>query len=80
MPEILRRDGLRYYFYANEGKPLEPAHIHVRRGREEAKFWLRPEVKLSYNDGLTQRELRNTEAVVIVECRRLERAWDEFFA
>ncbi|WP_198152214.1 DUF4160 domain-containing protein [Granulicella tundricola] len=27
-------------------------HIHIRQGENEAKFWLRPNVLLAYNDGL----------------------------
>ena len=80
MPEVLRRDGLKYFFYANEGSPREPPHIHVRRGREEAKFWLRPFVSVAYNDGLTQRELREAGLVIVRERDRMERLWNAFFA
>ena len=52
MPVVLRLDGFTFFFYSNEGNPREPAHIHVRRGRDEAKFWLTPAVSMSYNDGL----------------------------
>lgn len=57
MPIVLRIDGFKFLFYSNEGNPREPAHIHVRRGRDEAKFWLNPDVALDYNDGLGAREL-----------------------
>ncbi|GGI92620.1 hypothetical protein GCM10007973_31160 [Polymorphobacter multimanifer] len=80
MPELFREGGLRYFFYANEGSPREPVHVHVRRGREEAKFWLRPLVSLSYNDGLSARELREAGQVVLRERERIERAWNDFFA
>ena len=30
----------RFYFYASEGN--EPPHVHVRRDRATAKFWLNP--------------------------------------
>ena len=52
MPVVLRIDGFQFLFYGNEGDPREPAHIHVRQGRDEAKFWLSPEVRLAYNRGL----------------------------
>ena len=41
MPVILRIDGFRFFFYSNEGNPLEPAHIHVMKSGSEAKFWQR---------------------------------------
>lgn len=80
MPVILRQNGLRYFFYANEGSPAEPAHVHVRRGRDEAKFWLRPMVFLDYNDGLSLRDLREAADVIEQSRAEMERAWDEFFA
>lgn len=80
MPTLFREGGLRYFFYSNEGSPREAAHVHVRRGREEAKFWLRPLVALSYNDGLSPRELREAGQVILRERERIERAWDEYFA
>lgn len=80
MPEVFRRGGLRFFFYSNEGVPREPVHVHVRRARDEAKFWLRPEVALAYNDGLTQRELREVAEIVLAERDAIERAWHEFFA
>jgi hypothetical protein len=47
MPVVLRRDGFRFFFYSNEGNPLEPPHVHVRRADAEAKFWLKPDVALA---------------------------------
>lgn len=29
MPVILRFKGYIFFFYSNEGNPLEPAHIHI---------------------------------------------------
>jgi paraquat-inducible protein B len=47
MPVILRLEGYSFLFYSNEGTPREPAHIHVRKARDEAKFWLFPIVALA---------------------------------
>ena len=40
MPVVFRRDGLRFFFYSNEGTPRELPHIHVRSADREAKIWL----------------------------------------
>ena len=40
MPAVFRQNGYRFLFYANEGNPREPAHIHVLRDGIDAKFWL----------------------------------------
>jgi hypothetical protein len=40
MPNILRVGPYRFFIYSNEGD--EPPHVHVRRDRKLAKFWLSP--------------------------------------
>jgi len=80
MPVVLRLDGFTFFFYSNEGNPREPAHIHVRRGRDEAKFWLTPAVSMSYNDGLDARSLNRVQRMIEDHRVQLERAWNEYFA
>lgn len=80
MPVVLRHKGYRFFFYADEGNPREPPHVHVRRDDPEAKFWLQPEVSLCYNDGIGTSDMRTITAVVHRERGRLERAWNGFFA
>ncbi len=29
MPVVFRYKGIRFFFYSNEGNPLEPRHIHA---------------------------------------------------
>jgi len=79
MPTVWIEDGFRFFFYSNEGLPREPVHIHVERGDAEAKFWLRPEVRVAYNDGYDARTLRRLMAMVEANRERIERAWNEFF-
>ena len=80
MPVILRLEGYSFLFYSNEGNPREPAHIHVRKARDEAKFWLLPVVALAYNDGLTPRNLKRAQQLVEEHREKLEGAWNEYFA
>ncbi len=79
MPVVFRRGGFRFFFYANEGSPREATHIHVERDEQQAKFWLRPEVSIAYNDGFNARSLR--ELLRLVESNResIEQAWNDFF-
>jgi Domain of unknown function (DUF4160) len=80
MPVVFRQDGYRFLFYSDEGEPREPVHVHVRRGRDNAKFWLWPEVKVAYNRGFNPLEQRRL--ALIVEQRRdeIERVWNDFFS
>lgn len=79
MPTVFRYRGFRFFFYANEGSPREPVHIHAEKGDMEAKFWLRPEVSVAYNDGYDARVLRELIRIVEANRDRIERAWNEFF-
>ncbi|MFN5128947.1 MAG: DUF4160 domain-containing protein [Sphingomonadaceae bacterium] len=49
MPNVFTWNGNRFHFFANEGNPREPLHVHVSRAGATAKFWLYPEVQLAYN-------------------------------
>jgi len=79
MPTVLRARGFRFFSYSNEGRPLEPPHVDVEQGEREAKFWLRPEVYLAYNDGFGAGALRELLALVEGNCERIEKARNEFF-
>ncbi|WP_295407565.1 DUF4160 domain-containing protein [uncultured Thiocystis sp.] len=79
MPVVLRLKGFRFFFYANEGDPREPAHIHVRQAGAEAKFWLTPCMQLARNDGFDAPTLRKLEKLVSFHQERLQRAWNEYF-
>jgi hypothetical protein len=79
MPTVFREGGFRFFFYSNEGSPREPAHIHVGKDNLEAKFWLRPAVRVAYNDGYDARTLGQLAWIVTANRERIERAWNEFF-
>ena len=79
MPTVFRERGFRFFFYSNEGSPREPAHIHVEKDNNEAKFWLTPAVQVAYNDGYDARTLLELLVIVTVNRDLIERAWNEFF-
>jgi hypothetical protein len=79
MPTVFRRDGYRFFFFSNEGEPREPAHVHIRRGRDEAKFWLEPEVALADSFGFNAAELNRLLRVAREELPEIQRAWNEYF-
>jgi hypothetical protein len=79
MPVILRHKGYRFFFWANEGNPHEPLHIHVRKGGAVAKFWVLPEVRLAESYDMSPSELRELSQVVKDNAELIERRWNEFF-
>ena len=55
MPTVLRWRGYQFLFYSlDEG---EPPHVHVRKGRCQAKFWL-SDCQLAKTKGLAEHEVR----------------------
>jgi hypothetical protein len=79
MPIVFRSGGFRFFFYANEGSPREPPHIHVRQTGREAKLWLRPGLPQAYNFGFSARELREIRELVEANREQIETTWNEFF-
>lgn len=76
MPTVLRIGPYRFYFFSHE--PNEPAHIHVDREDQSAKFWLAP-VALARNIGYNARELRDVERMVSQHQQKLLEAWNVYF-
>ena len=79
MPVIFRDKGFRFFFYSNEGSPREPVHVHVRGDGGDAKFWLKPAVRVAISDGLDARDLRELTGVVEKNLELIERTRHEFF-
>lgn len=79
MPVVFRYKGYRFFFYSNEGNPLEPLHIHVRKGGAVAKLWLEPNVAVAESYAMKSSELRELMAVAEENRELFERCWNEYF-
>lgn len=67
MPLIKRIGPYEFRFYSR-GEGQEPPHIHVKRDRLEAKFWLEPVVRLASGGRFRSYEL-NAMARLVEENR-----------
>ena len=76
MPTVLRIGPYRFFFVSTDLG--EPPHIHVRRERMVAKFWLDP-VALQKAGGFGRSELNRVARLVIEHRAHLLESWDEFF-
>jgi len=76
MPTILRFDGYRAFFYSNEGG--EPAHVHVQKGGNEAKFWLH-DLGVAVNVGFAAHEINAILKVLRANRPLLVEAWHAHF-
>ena len=77
MPTIRREGPYRFYFVS--GDRNEPLHVHVRRDKHVAKFWLDP-VRLASGGGFTPVELRRIERVIINNREELVEGWHGNFS
>ncbi|MBF0105486.1 MAG: DUF4160 domain-containing protein [Deltaproteobacteria bacterium] len=79
MPIVLRYKGYSFFFFSNEGNPIEPLHIHVRKGDAIAKFWIKPAVGVAHSHGLNSNELTELLGIVEENKKLIERSWHEYF-
>ncbi len=72
MPEVLREGPYKVIIYYGEG--AEPPHVHVKRDRLRAKFWLRP-VRHDGDGRFSPLELRRIERMLRLHEHRLSEVW-----
>ncbi len=77
MPTVLNDGPYSFVFFSSDRG--EPPHIHVKRDRQLAKFWLDP-IGLSKNRGFSEHELNDVERLVEKYEQQLLEAWHEHFA
>jgi hypothetical protein len=75
-PTIVRDGKYRLFFFSREETRI---HVHVSHPDGEAKFWLTPEVELANHTGLSERQLREAQAVVVTHIREIQDAWNVHF-
>jgi len=76
MPTVLRIGAYRFFFFA--GDRHEPAHIHIERDDNLAKFWLNP-VRLQSSGGFSRSEITKIQNIVIENQQILLEAWNAYF-
>ncbi len=76
MPTVLRWRGWIFLFYSADGD--EPPHVHVRKSRQEAKFWL-SDGSVAATRRVSGRELRVLQALVRQHRDGFLERWHEHF-
>ena len=76
VPTVLRAEGLRFFFYSNEGH--EAPHVHVEHAEGCAKFWLWP-LRLAFSAGLRPGTLKCAKLIVFEHQRELRDKSREHF-
>jgi Domain of unknown function (DUF4160) len=76
MPTVLQVGPYSFIFFSSDRD--EPTHIHVKRDRQLAKFWLDP-ISLEKNRGFKDHELNQIEKLIEEHQKVLMEAWHDFF-
>jgi len=76
MPTAFREGPYSFILFSSDRD--EPPHIHVKRDRQIAKFWLSP-VSLVKNRGSGEHELNRITRLVVRYQERLTEAWHDYF-
>lgn len=76
MPTVLQIGPYIFIFFSSDQN--EPAHIHVKRDRQIAKYWLEP-VALATNRGFKDHELNKIERLVEENREKFVEAWHDYF-
>ena len=79
MLAVFCEKGFTFFFFSNEGNPLGPCHIHVRKDGNLAKFWVTDKVSLADSYGFSAEELHSAEKIASQNITKIKRAWNEFF-
>lgn len=80
MPEILRRNGWKFNFYANEGS--EGTHIHCKKGEKNGKFYLlRNSNKIIYSRSNKMNNKDKNDVIEIINQNYdfILEMWDKYF-
>lgn len=76
MPTVLQVGPYSFIFFSSDRG--EPSHIHVKRDKQIAKFWLDP-VSLEKNRGFKEHELNQIARLVEEHRTVLLDAWHDYF-
>ena len=85
MPQVFRIGPYWIYFWANEGRPAEPVHVHVSEGNpsENApKIWITASGKclLAHNNSnIPSKVLRNIMRIIEARSNEVIQKWITFF-
>ena len=77
MPTVLTVGPYSFVFFSSDRG--EPPHIHVKRDKQIAKFWLDP-ISLAKNRGFKEHELNQIAHLVVKHQQTFLEAWHEYFS
>ena len=86
MPQVIKIGPYVIYFWVDEGRPLEPVHVHIAEGKPRAnatKVWLTQSGKAilaNRNSEISAVDLRKLLRVIEANANLICEKWLEYFA
>ena len=84
MPQVFKIGSFWVFFWANEGEPAEPVHVHIAEGRPSAdatKVWITRAGKCllcNNNSRIPERTLRNIMRIIEARSDEVIEKWSSF--
>lgn len=84
MPVVIRLFGYKIYFWTNEGKPLEPIHVHVAEQphKNATKIWILSNGKIKVdnnNSKIPPGDLKRICKTIETFHKDIEKEWEKNF-
>ena len=85
MPQVFKIGSYGIYFWANEGFPCEPVHVHVSEGspsENATKIWITSSGKCllaNNNSDIPSKTLRNIMRIIEARSEEVVQKWISFF-
>lgn len=85
MPQVFKIGSYWVYFWTNEGRPLEPIHVHVATGdptQNGTKIWITKTGKCllcNNNAKIPERTLRNIIRIIEARSDEIIKKWTSYF-
>lgn len=85
MPQVFKIGSYWVYFWANEGTPMEPIHVHVAEGspiENATKIWITESGKClmaNNNSNIPRNVLRNIMRIIEARSDEVVQKWYSFF-
>lgn len=85
MPQVFKAGSYWVYFWSDEGRPLEPVHVHISEGspkKDATKVWITKMHKCLLANNNSQIEpviLRKLMRIVEARVEDVVLKWEEFF-
>ncbi len=85
MPEVFKVGAYWVYFWANEGEPIEPIHVHISEGspkKNATKVWITAAGKCIVDNNLSnipKTALRNIVRIIEARSDEVIEKWTDFF-